>query len=304
MSGRVVCRFSCGAASAVATKLALAKYGASREVVIHYSDTRSEHPDNERFLSECEAWFGQSVERLTSERYYDVWDVWTRRRMLVSGRTGFAPCTEELKRMTAEMAQRPGDVIIMGYTVEEGKRLARVRSRNPSETIEAPLVDAHLTKADCLAMIERAGIALPAMYALGFKNNNCLGCPRGGMGYWNNIRRHFPEIFERMARLERAIGMAIIPDGKSGKRVFLDELHPDRGDMATEPDIECSIMCALAEDEIENASPPPGHDLPCRTRYSDLPPLSRGCRPSPKRAAALTAWVEKCGCHEESSNDQ
>jgi len=248
--GRVVCRFSCGAASAVATKLALAKYSAEHDVVIHYSDTRSEHPDNERFLRECEAWFGRPVERLSSERYHDVWDVWTKRRMLISGARGFAPCTDELKRMTAEMAQRPGDIIVMGYTAEEEKRLARVRQRNPVETFSAPLIEARLTKADCLGILSRAGIALPAMYALGFKNNNCLGCPRGGMGYWNNIRRHFPEVFDRMAKLEREIGMAIIPDGKSGKRIFLDELDPARGEMASEPDIECSIMCELAEQDM------------------------------------------------------
>jgi hypothetical protein len=178
--------------------------------VIHYSDTRSEHPDNERFLADCERWFGQKVERLRSERYEDVWDVWTRRRMFVSGQTGFAPCTEELKRMTAEMAQRPGDVIVLGYTAEEATRFARVRKRN----------------------------------------NNCIGCPRGGMGYWNNIRRHFPEVFGRMAKLEREIGMAILHDGKGSDRIFLDELAPDRGDAATEPNIECSIMCHLAEQDM------------------------------------------------------
>ena len=250
MGERVVCRFSCGAASAVATKLALAKYGATHDVVIHYSDTRSEHPDNERFLTDCEAWFRQSVERLHSERYHDVWDVWERRNMLVSGATGFAPCTEELKRMTAEMAWRPGDTIIMGYTSEEQHRADRVRKRNPGELIETPLIDANLRKADCLAIVQRAGIELPAMYALGFKNNNCIGCPRGGMGYWNNIRRHFPDVFDRMAKLERRLGQAILPDGKTGKRVFLDELDPQRGHMATEPDIECSIMCALAEEDL------------------------------------------------------
>ena len=70
------------------------------------------------------------------------------------------------------------------------------------------------------------------------------------MGYWNNVRQHFPEVFDRMARLERELGMAIIPDGKTGARVFLDQLDPSRGDAATEPDIECSIMCVLAEQDI------------------------------------------------------
>jgi hypothetical protein len=168
----------------------------------------------------------------------------------VSGATGFAACTEELKRMTAEMAQRPGDVIVMGYTVEEQHRFDRVRKRNPGEVIVAPLIDANLTKADCLAIVERAGIALPVMYRLGFRNNNCIGCPRGGMGYWNHIRRHFPETFDRMARLERELGHAMLPDGKTGRRVFLDELDPDRGHHPSEPEIECSVMCALAEQDI------------------------------------------------------
>ncbi|BCI69975.1 hypothetical protein SPKIRA_08050 [Sphingomonas paucimobilis] len=244
---RIVVRFSCGAASAVATKLTLAKGG---DVVIHYSDTRSEHPDNERFLADCERWFGMHVTRLHSERYHDVWDVWEKRRILVSGATGFAACTEELKRMTAEMAQRPGDVIVMGYTAEEQHRFDRVRKRNPGEQIVAPLIDAKLTKADCLAIVERAEIALPEMYRLGFRNNNCIGCPRGGMGYWNHIRRHFPETFDRMARLERELGHAMLPDGKIGRRVFLDELAPDRGHHPSEPEIECSVMCALAEQEM------------------------------------------------------
>jgi len=249
-AGRIVCRFSCGAASAVATKLALARFGAPHDVVIHYSATRSEHPDNERFLADCERWFGRSVERLYSDRYHDVWDVWERRRMLVSGARGFAPCTDELKRMPAELAQRPGDTIILGYTAEEQHRLDRVRQRSPGETFAAPLIDAGLGKSDCLAMVQRVGIDLPAMYALGFKNNNCIGCPRGGMGYWNNIRRHFPDTFARMAALERDIGHAMLPDGKTGRRVFLDELAPDRGDQSTEPEIECSIMCELAEQEM------------------------------------------------------
>lgn len=250
---RIVCRFSCGAASAVATKLTLAKYS-TREVVIHYSDPRSEHPDNRRFLRDCEEWFKHRVEILHSERYYDTWDVWERRNLIVKGGTGFAPCTDELKRMTAEMAQRPGDIIILGYTAEEKKRRDRTRARHPGQQIEAPLIDAGLTKADCLAIIARAGIKLPAMYLLGFNNNNCIGCPRGGMGYWNHIRKHFPDVFDRMAKLERKLGMAILPDGKTGERVFLDELDPSRGDMHSEPDIECSIMCHLAEQDLGEAA--------------------------------------------------
>lgn len=54
--------FSCGAASAVAAKLAVETYGDAVDVV--YCDTlATEHPDNERFLRDVERWIGRSVTR-------------------------------------------------------------------------------------------------------------------------------------------------------------------------------------------------------------------------------------------------
>jgi 3'-phosphoadenosine 5'-phosphosulfate sulfotransferase (PAPS reductase)/FAD synthetase len=96
-NGKIVCWFSCGAASAVATKLALAEHP---DAVVAYQDTGMEHPDNVRFLKDCEAWFGKEVKVLKSERYQDAWEVWEHRRYL-AGVAG-APCTGELKRKVAE----------------------------------------------------------------------------------------------------------------------------------------------------------------------------------------------------------
>lgn len=79
-------------------------------------------------------------------------------------------------------------------------------------------------------------------------NNNCLGCTKGGMGYWNRIRKDFPEVFERRARLERQVGYAILKDSK-GHPVYLDELEPTRGNMNTEIFPDCGIMCYLSMEE-------------------------------------------------------
>ena len=73
-NNRIVCWFSCGAASAVATKLALKKYR-GREIVIVNQDTGSEHPDNQRFLKDCEKWFGQEIQTIRSEKYGSIWEV-------------------------------------------------------------------------------------------------------------------------------------------------------------------------------------------------------------------------------------
>ncbi len=240
---RVLVWFSCGAASAVATKLALSKY--SQRVVIAYCDTGSEHPDNQRFLVDCEKWFDVPVVRLKSQRYRDTWDVWENRRFLVSPEG--APCTTELKKMVRFAFQRADDIQIFGYTAEERARSERFRALNFEVRLETPLIDAGLTKADCLAMVERAGIELPAMYRLGYRNNNCIGCVKGGIGYWNKIRRDFPEVFARMATLERRLGRTVLPVARGA---FLDELDPSRGNHADEPDFECSLLCYMAEQDV------------------------------------------------------
>jgi len=243
---RVLVWFSAGAASAVAAKLALAEHGHDK-VVIAYTDPGSEHPDNARFIDECSEWFGHEVQRLKSEKYTDTWDVFLKTRYLV-GPSG-ARCTAELKKKPRFSFQQPDDLQVFGYTAEEEHRAERFREQNPDVNLWTPLIDRGLTKSDCLAMIERAGIELPVMYKLGYLNNNCIGCPKGGMGYWNKIRRDFPDVFEKMSKVERELDVSILRD-EQGK-IFLDELDPNRGNHQEEPNFECSLLCAISEQDIQ-----------------------------------------------------
>lgn len=96
-------------------------------------------------------------------------------------------------------------------------------------------------------MFERTfDFSRPRMYELGYPNNNCIGCVKGGMGYWNRIRKDFPEVFERRAQLERLVGYSILKES-DGTPLYLDELVPNRGDMNTEIFPDCGIMCYLAQ---------------------------------------------------------
>lgn len=47
---RIISWFSCGAASAVATKMVLKKHP---ETIIAYTEVVEEHQDNKRFLNDC-----------------------------------------------------------------------------------------------------------------------------------------------------------------------------------------------------------------------------------------------------------
>ena len=53
----IVCWFSCGAAAAIATKLAIEKYGRDNIRVVN-NPIINEHSDNLRFLVDCEKWLG------------------------------------------------------------------------------------------------------------------------------------------------------------------------------------------------------------------------------------------------------
>lgn len=90
---RVVCWWSAGAASTIAAKLTLAK---NPSALVVYCETGSEHPDNERFLTDCETWLGRVIVRLRSEAYENIWEVFEKTRYLV-GPSG-ARCTTELKK--------------------------------------------------------------------------------------------------------------------------------------------------------------------------------------------------------------
>lgn len=69
MTPRIVYQFSCGAASAVATKLALAEYGATHDMQIINAFLANEEADNRRFAQDCESWFGRPITVLRDEKY-------------------------------------------------------------------------------------------------------------------------------------------------------------------------------------------------------------------------------------------
>lgn len=243
---RTISWFSCGAASAVATKLAIAS---GDPITVAYCEVKEEHPDNKRFLEDCQEWFGQEITILKNEHYDgSIYNVFEKNYMRTPAGS---PCTRALKKQVRQKFEQPTDRQVFGYTAEEESRLDRFIDANNDVDIWPILIERSLSKADCLAMIDNAGIELPEMYKLGYNNNNCIGCVKGGMGYWNKIRDDFPEHFNRMADLEKRKGYTVLKN-KEGP-LYLHDLNPDSGNYPKEPDIECGIFCHMAEEDIRNA---------------------------------------------------
>lgn len=229
-----VCWFSCGVSSCVAAALE----PSARLVRIAISD---EHSDNERFCAEVEPALGRKIETLRSP--WRSVDAVARGMRYINGTAG-APCTRLLKRTVREEWERanPGThEYVWGFDADEAGRMARLKGPH---THTAPLIDRHISKAEAHGLFARLfrGIKRPVMYELGYQNNNCIGCVKGGMGYWNAIRRDFPLVFKARAALERELGASCI----SG--VYLDELDPNAGKHETIA-TQCGLACFAAMHE-------------------------------------------------------
>lgn len=241
MAGVKVCWFSTGISSFVACYL-------SNDIdEIIYTHVPNQHPDSLRFLHDCEKLLGRKITILQSERYASVDDVIGKTRCI---NTPYgAPCTKFLKkevRKKWEAQNFDHHTYVWGYGLNEKRRADRLVNTMTDYDHEFPLIENGFTKEDCHALAKELGLKRPVMYDLGYPNNNCVGCVKGGMGYWNKIRVDFPEVFERRARQEREIGHSCI------KGVFLDELDPKRGRMDLEVMEDCGIACQLVLKDRED----------------------------------------------------
>lgn len=234
--------FSCGAASAVAAKKTIEKYGKSHNVIIVNNPVINEHPDNDRFLKDCEKWFGQEILKAINEDYpnCDITEVFEKRKY-ISGIKG-APCTMLLKKEARYQFELKNNIDwhVLGFTIEEWKRQKKFNSYERGNSIPV-LISELLTKEDCFHILLEAGIDLPIVYKLGLPNANCLGCVKSqSPTYWNLIRMLFPAIFEERAEQSRRLGVRLVK--LKGKRIFLDELKPtDKGGKIKSWD--CGIFC-------------------------------------------------------------
>lgn len=244
---KMICWYSDGAASAVASKLMVDQGNDCR---IIKTETNSEHPDNARFQLDFERWVGQKVELLHNGKYHDVDDCVEKTRFL-RGPKG-ARCTTELKKKVRFQLGELDKVHVFGYTADlkDSERAFKLQKANPEYKMQFPLVEQGIKKSDCLNIIRKAGIEIPAMYKLGFPNNNCIGCLKSeSSDYWLAIKKYFPEVFKKRAQQERELGFALVRI--SEKPVFLDELEAyltNRGVVPGQlklviPSMNCDFLC-------------------------------------------------------------
>lgn len=222
---RLVCWYSHGAASLVAAKLAIEnqpKLYPNHEIIVACIHLENElhEPERDRVV---ESYLGHKILILKDEKYGANVDNVIEKTRYMSGVYG-ARCTKELKKQVRFDWQRNNDVHVFGMTIDEESRIDNILDAEPELEIYAPLIEAGLTKQDCFKIMTDAGLELQMMYKLGYHNNNCIGCLKAsGAGYWNKIRKDFPEVFERRAHQEKMLDVALVKMSAAKT----ERLHPE-----------------------------------------------------------------------------
>lgn len=266
----IICWWSGGITSAVACKLVL-DLNPDAPVRVIMLETWNEDEDTYRFKEDCEQWYGHKIESLCTEKFTNIEDVWTHYKSLNVARG--AICSSTLKRDVRLKFERDNDfeAQVFGFedTPKERKRAQGMLMNWPTSKPTFPLIDAGLSKEDCISIVKAVGITIPKAYSLGFHNNNCLntGCIQGGIGYWQKMRDEYPEKFQAMAEREHRLTdlkgkpVTMLKDqSKVAKthgrfQVFL-MAHPDYPDYKSLSDMkgrpvrplnDCNGFCGLSD---------------------------------------------------------
>ncbi len=241
----IVVWFSCGAASAVAAKKTIEKYGHQADIKIVNNPILEEDEDNRRFLNDVQEWLNHPIEIAKNANFPDcsAKTVWHQRRYM-SGVVG-APCTTVLKKQARQQWENENYFtdIVLGFTFDEVKRHERFILSERSNVLPV-LINEKITKDDCFNIIKTAGIELPRMYKMGYPNANCIGCVKStSPSYWNHVRKMHPEVFKERADQSRHIGAKLVR--YKGQRIMLDELPANAigRPLKQIPGFDCGIFC-------------------------------------------------------------
>lgn len=225
----VICWWSGGVTSAVACKIAIDIWGIDF-VRIVFIDTYNEDSDTYRFKNDCEKWYEKKIESISNPDYQNIEEVWQKYKGL--NISVGATCSLHLKMKTREQFQKENNFSyqVFGFDIDEPKRVKSFTGSYEKINPIYPLLLFGYTKRKCIDIIEEEGMRIPRAYQWGFNNNNCLkrGCVQGGIGYWQKMKKMFPDKFYAMAKVEHDLTnqkgrpVTMLKDqGKDGGLVFL-----------------------------------------------------------------------------------
>ena len=198
--GRHIVALSGGVASAWVGHWARTYIG--KGVVYYFNDTKWEHPDLYRFLSDFEGALDVDIIKDNDGRNPE--QVFYDNKMLGSDRAPI--CSKFLKAKKMQDFVLPGDKVYFGIGIHELQRASRIAPIYERLGVEAkfPMIENPVLKHKPFELCQDLGIEIPQMYKDGFEHNNCYGgCVRAGAKQWLSMLRTYPDVFADRERIER-----------------------------------------------------------------------------------------------------
>lgn len=205
---KIIGWWSGGVTSAVVCKICIDLYGLNACEFI-FIDTKNEDEDTYRFKKDCENWYKKEIKTISEigEKYNSIQDVWKTHKSLNVAHG--AICSYKLKRIAREKWEKKNKYNhqAFGFDINEKNRAISLKLNHPNTKPIFPLLMYGYTKEECFKVLLENNIKIPNMYSFGFKNNNCFktGCVQGGIGYWQKMKKEFPEKFNKMADIEHEL---------------------------------------------------------------------------------------------------
>ena len=170
---------------------------------------------------------------------------------MANGAPGNRSCTRQFKvEVTARYAKEHGATaehpatMLIGISWDELTR-AKTTSGIRYIRLRYPLIDMRLTREDCFAIIEAAGLPIPP-------KSSCWFCPFHKIAEWKQLRQEQPELFRQAVDLEQLLNERRLQAGKDavylthkGKPldvVIAEQAPPDE----TEETYSCGAFACIA----------------------------------------------------------
>lgn len=107
--------------------------------------------------------------------------------------------TEVISRYVRELEKDFTVFELVGLAADEQKRIEKANNQNPNH--RHPLADWGWTEADCLVYCYLKGFNWGGLYSL-FGRVSCWCCPLQSLPELRNLRKYFPDLWERLLDME------------------------------------------------------------------------------------------------------
>jgi hypothetical protein len=183
-----------------------------RHLLLYYAHLREHSPESFRFVAACVRYARRKFPAVEFGMHRTSLLEWMEREKFIPN-AAISPCSEHLKvdPMIRWSEAHGATVDLIGFVRHERRRIAGALGRDGDRRVRFPI--AHLTEADCFALVDREVGWHPPIYNLRdssgrrlFQHNNCLPCKNMKLAQIRAVAEHYPKYWARAEAMAERLG--------------------------------------------------------------------------------------------------